>query len=187
MVADRPGDVAGDIERPRVRLIEVPAFGDRVAVVVADHLEERAADQFVDRPAGEQRCTLVRRLDHTTVVQAHHGVGQVIEQAADLRLGSRQLADRPLEAPADPARFQHRGHDRDQSQQCDTDDDTDRVGARIGLRSHTGQHDERSGHRDDRQDQPPHAVLPFGGRQRCSESGVAVIDVAGDHRPTLEL
>ena len=34
---------------------EMPPLGHRLPIVVADHLQERPADEFVDRPSREQR------------------------------------------------------------------------------------------------------------------------------------
>ena len=106
----------------------MPALGDRLAIVVADHLEERSTDEFVDRPPGQQRRTLIRRLDHAAVVQTHHRVGQIVEEASDLRLRPRQLVDRVMEAPTDPAGLEQGRHDRDDRQHPDAGDDGDRAG-----------------------------------------------------------
>ena len=110
------------------RLVEVPSLGDRLAIVVADHLEERSTDELVDRPPGQQRRTPIRRLDHPAVVQPHHRIGQIVEEASDVGLCLRQLVDRPMEAPPDPPSLDQGRHDRHDRQHTDTRDDCDRVG-----------------------------------------------------------
>ena len=183
VVTDRTGDVAADVESARVRLIEVPARRHRLAVVVTDHLEERSADQFVDRAPGQHRGALVRGLDHATVVQSHDRVRQVVEEPSDLGLGARELSDRASEPSTDPSGLEHGGHDGDECERRDAADQADGLGAGIGTRSHPGQHHQRRGHRDDRQDQPPRPVLAFVRWQPCGDVvGVA----AGDHRTNLE-
>ena len=188
VVADRAGDIGARVELTCVGLVEVPPLRHRLTVVVTDHLQERAAHEFVDRAPGQHRCSLVRRLDHAAVVQPHDRVGQVVEQPSDLGLGAREFTDRASEAATDPSGFQDRGDDGHQCERCDTRHQADGLGTGIGTRSHPGQHDQRCGHRHDRQDQPPGPVLAVEGRQLRAGPRIAVVEVAcaGVHRYKVE-
>ncbi len=109
VVPDRTGHIDG-LDGRSARCIEVPALGDHLTVGVADHLEERSADQFVHRAAGQHRRALVGGLDDPPLVQPHHGVGEIVEESADLGLGPLQLVDRATEPAPDPAGLPDRGH-----------------------------------------------------------------------------
>ena len=121
----RTGDVEefehGQVPARRGR-VEVPPFGHRRPIVVADEAEERTADEIVHRPTGQLRGTGVRRLDHAVLVEAHHRVGEIVEQLAELAFRPRQLVDRAAHAPTEVPRLEQRGEDRDDRHHADGDD-----------------------------------------------------------------
>jgi hypothetical protein len=160
VVADRTGHIEGLDGRTALHA-EVPTLRDHLAVGVADHLEECSADQFVHGAAGQHRCALVGGFDDPALVQPHHGVGEIVEESADLGLGPLQFVDRAPEPTPDPVGLPDRGHHGRQREQRGHGHDGDILWPGVAVGAQCRQHDECDREGDDRNDQPPTAERPL--------------------------
>ena len=120
------------------------AFNEFGVTEVLKLTDEAAAWGLNDR--------IVSHYDSHASVAFHHRVGQIVEEAADLRLGSRQLVDRVVESSTDTARLEPGGHHGDEGQETDSCDHADGAWFGIGPGALARQDHECTGHRDDRQE-----------------------------------
>ena len=70
-----------------------PPIGDVVAIVVGHESDERAADQFADRTAGQLRRALVCGHDRPVDIETQDSIGEAIEQVANPSAGGDDLVD----------------------------------------------------------------------------------------------